>query len=674
MAKKKKNKSAKSRKKLHAKKSPAKKLNHPASEQKDLSTQNDLVVIQLNKSETETTFSKKLEEAISENEQVSRKGLFGGRIILLGAPAGYTKEEWKEYLRKALKNFLKFLAIIFLVGLVTSAVVVIELISDHRILPRVTFAGEDFSYLKLDEAKTKLDQRLKDFEGSSINFRYGDKNISIPLSELGVTYLVDQSFDQLPKFDFQKSNLTNLVGAAINPSDIPAVFQVNQEKFYNTVENKLGLNQLRAKGAQFYLDDKKKFQIKPEKAGIIIDKASLDQELSTLLSEQAIHDLQIPTTPETPSINTQDLKDSQSDLEVKLENEITLHYKSKSWIFKPKNHLEEIVFFKQNGQIVIKISPALLSGFFQKEIFDNFEIPVGNLKITQDKDGKINFDGHARNGLSVNHEQFTKDLELALNSLVPNLDIVGQEVTSVVETSPELQAMGIKELISTGHTAFANSHTNRRHNIGVGMARFNGLIIKPNETFSFNDNLGVVDASTGYRLELVIKAEGTVPDYGGGLCQVSSTAFKAALFAGLPIVERSPHSYAVSYYAQVDGYGLDATIYPGVRDLKFINDTGNNILIQSFTDGDQAYFNYFGTSDGRQVRLENYWRGNYRGAGGTQLIPTSTLPTGVKKQIESANGGFDASWDRVITKNGQDVREKIYSVYRATANRILVGQ
>lgn len=72
--------------------------------------------------------------------------------------------------------------------------------------------------------------------------------------------------------------------------------------------------------------------------------------------------------------------------------------------------------------------------------------------------------------------------------------------------------------------------------------------------------------------------------------------------------------------------------------------------------------------------MENYWRGNYRGAGGTQLIPTKTLPAGARKQIESAHGGFDASWERVITKNGQETRDKIYSVYRATSNRILVGE
>jgi vancomycin resistance protein YoaR len=79
--------------------------------------------------------------------------------------------------------------------------------------------------------------------------------------------------------------------------------------------------------------------------------------------------------------------------------------------------------------------------------------------------------------------------------------------------------------------------------------------------------------------ELVIKKEGTVPEFGGGLCQVSSTAFRAAMNGGLPITQRRNHAYAVQYYAP---QGTDATIYPGVVDLKFINDTPGDILIWAF--------------------------------------------------------------------------------------------
>ncbi|MCC7432301.1 VanW family protein, partial [Candidatus Peregrinibacteria bacterium] len=334
-----------------------------------------------------------------------------------------------------------------------------------------------------------------------------------------------------------------------------------------------------------------------------------------------------------------------------------------------------INFEKSNDQVIIKINKSKLDQLLAEEIFSKIEKPVSHVKIFYDEKGQIQFEGKALKGIEIDREKFIKDLELALNSIGQEVEITTVEKKPDLIIDEKLQEIGIKELISTGHTAFAGSPNNRRHNIATAMAKFNGLIIKPGETFSFNDNLGEVDGSTGYKLELVIKAEGTVPEYGGGVCQVSSTVFKAGLLSGLPIVERAPHSYAVGYYAQVDGYGLDSTIYPGVRDLKFTNNTPAAILIQTFIDESDAYVNFYGTSDGRQVKLENYWRGNYRGAGGTQLIPTKTLPPGAKKQIESAHGGFDASWERVITDaTGQETREKIYSVYRATANRILVGE
>jgi vancomycin resistance protein YoaR len=76
-----------------------------------------------------------------------------------------------------------------------------------------------------------------------------------------------------------------------------------------------------------------------------------------------------------------------------------------------------------------------------------------------------------------------------------------------------------------------------------------GVIIKPGEEFSFNHYLGPVKAEQGFLPELVIKRTGTVPELGGGLCQVSSTTFRAAMNAGLPITQRKNHAYAVQYYS-----------------------------------------------------------------------------------------------------------------------------
>src|SRR6185369_10179137 len=114
---------------------------------------------------------------------------------------------------------------------------------------------------------------------------------------------------------------------------------------------------------------------------------------------------------------------------------------------------------------------------------------------------------------------------------------------------------------------FKGSPKNRRHNITVGVEKMKGVIVPQGAEFSFNEHLGPVDGEHGFLPELVIKKNGTVPEFGGGLCQVSSTTFRAAMTAGLPITQRRNHAYAVQYYSP---QGTDATIYPGSADLKFI--------------------------------------------------------------------------------------------------------
>jgi len=166
-----------------------------------------------------------------------------------------------------------------------------------------------------------------------------------------------------------------------------------------------------------------------------------------------------------------------------------------------------------------------------------------------------------------------------------------------------LNDLGIKEKIGEGVSNFAGSPTNRRHNIKVGAQRFNGVLIKPGEIFSFNTHLGPVDASTGYLPELVIKENKTIPEYGGGLCQVATTFFRAAFWAGLPILEREPHAYRVRYYDWPYGPGMDATVYPPHPDVRIKNDTGHWILIQTYLSGNYLHFDFYGTSDGRRVEL-----------------------------------------------------------------------
>lgn len=198
----------------------------------------------------------------------------------------------------------------------------------------------------------------------------------------------------------------------------------------------------------------------------------------------------------------------------------------------------------------------------------------------------------------------------------------------------DLNNLGIKELVVTGKSDFTGSSAARMVNIRAGSSQYNGVIIKQGEEFSFNKYLGPVDAKHGFLPELVIKTingqPGSVPEFGGGLCQVSTTAFRAAFFAGLPITARRNHSFAVRYYEWIDddlprSVGLDATIYSGVQDLKFINDTPSAILVWTRMEGKRLYFDFYGTKDDREVLVDGPYTYDKKGNGAVKATVTRTV-------------------------------------------------
>lgn len=181
-----------------------------------------------------------------------------------------------------------------------------------------------------------------------------------------------------------------------------------------------------------------------------------------------------------------------------------------------------------------------------------------------------------------------------------NLSLPYDEKVPAV-TAGEINNMGIKTLIGKGVSNFKGSTVNRIRNIKVASSRFDGVLIKPGEEFSFVKTLGDVDEKNGYFPELVIKNGSTEPEFGGGVCQVSTTAFRAAINSGLKITARRNHAYPVSYY---DPQGMDSTVYVPQPDLRFKNNTPAYILIQVSIVGTEITFNFYGTDDGRKTTVE----------------------------------------------------------------------
>jgi vancomycin resistance protein YoaR len=305
--------------------------------------------------------------------------------------------------------------------------------------------------------------------------------------------------------------------------------------------------------------------------------------------------------------------------------------------------IESFLEYKsEKGLDIIK-----LRDYLEREIAPEIYREKEDVVIDMDSAGKIIFEGSGLYGRRLDSEKaaflLKKSIEQDLNYVT--LPLIREEPILTL-LNEVLKKKGITELISAGETNFKNSPSNRINNINVGLARFNGYLVQPGEEFSFGATLGPVNKSTGYKQELVIKGDRTIPEYGGGLCQVSTTAYRAMLSGGFPVTARKNHSYAVSYYYPI---GLDATVYLPSPDLKFINDSPAHILMHSFTIDHMAYYNFYGTKDDRTVHMIGPYYTNRTGIPKPRTEYTTDLVPGERKILGHAVAGVSASWYRQIT-------------------------
>jgi vancomycin resistance protein YoaR len=286
--------------------------------------------------------------------------------------------------------------------------------------------------------------------------------------------------------------------------------------------------------------------------------------------------------------------------------------------------------------------------------------------------GKVTEFESSRDGRELVMEEMVSLLTLELDQLEVSEATMAAVKLPVRKIEPEVgledvNKLGINQLIGRGKSTFRGSIATRVHNIGLAASRLNGVLVKPGATFSFNANLGEVSAATGYRQAYVIRSGRTELDDGGGVCQVSTTFFRAILDAGLPVKERRAHSYRVGYYEQDAKPGLDATVFAPRVDLKFRNDTPAYILIQSEFDRARRTlkFDLYGTSDGRIVESSTprVWDVSEPPEDVYQDDPS--LPTGEVKQIEYKAWGAKAAFDWKVMRGDEVLQERtFYSSYK----------
>jgi len=585
------------------------------------------------------------------------------------------------YKRKIIFILLGLIFVFFL----TFAFYSFSFSQENKIYYRVYAADKLLSGKNFEATKEVIDQQTQNYLNKKLIFIYKDKYLEIPIARL-IKYfdcekMARASHQKGRESRFLVNQKTRLV-LLIRGEHIPLEFILNENSVKEIIE-KLK-SELNVPFREAFVQIKEgKVLISPALTGEVLDEDLLWAEIKEKLVHWADGSIDVPMKKIYSTVSEEELARVKKETEDILSAPLILQYgsftylldkfefsgwlsfKLKPWDWqkltkeeqlKLNNYLIEISGFDPSWGPNAKIRISLDKGKI-RDYLKNFAQKYIDIKpvnaLLGIKEGQVVVVQREINGRKLDIEETISQIEDALlkNQLHKIVLKVDEELAEV--RADNYQTLGIKALIGSGYSDFAGSPPNRVHNITLGASKVNGALIKPGESFSLNRAIGPVDASSGFLPELVIKENKTVPEYGGGLCQIGTTCFRAALNSGLPILERRNHAYIVSYYAPV---GTDATIYPPHPDVIFLNDTEGYILIQTRIEGTRLIFDFYGTPTGKSVKFN----------GIDNLENAVERVENVSPYIynQKADGSAEAEFYRFIFKDNQLIKtERFHSAY-----------
>lgn len=539
-----------------------------------------------------------------------------------------------------------------------------------QILPKTIFADTDIGKTEISLACDTVADLINQVKDKKIIFINNKTSFAYSLEELGVDLNIKDNQAVVDKFAKTFNPLTTIiygVKTLFKGNQISAKYNLNDnfEQILNKIETDVNIDPL---SADVLIEDSEA-KVKPMVVGYKLNKDLLKHQFNFQLAKLDFSPIEVPIISYAPFVNTDSVTVVADRINQHLANEYTLNFSNQVFKLTSENLWQWVKVDNNDDRFLISLDKNKLEKYV-KELEPLINRPMQNAKLEIKDDKVTQFVPHQLGAvlrikdtielIQSNLLSLQREFELPINYLEPKTSLA------------DLNNLGINELVASGVSNFSGSPRNRHHNIAIGASRFDLIIIEPNTTFSFNKILGQVDDLTGYLPELVIKGDETIPEYGGGLCQVSTTAFRAILNGGYPIVARKNHSYRVSYYEPA---GSDATIYPPYPDLKFTNNNTDSILIDTYIKGDNLYFDFYSTPVAYKVEIEGPEIYKVTGYPDPVYIETSTIPEGEVKQIDTAHRGADAILYRYIyDESGKQISKDIFeSHYIPWPAKFLVG-
>jgi vancomycin resistance protein YoaR len=600
-----------------------------------------------------------------------------------------------------IKNIIKWVIIvlIFFTLFVVSAIGFFEYKYFNKFYPGITIngksvAGKTYEQV-LQEFKTKSDNLQKNGLILVFNVRGDKTELNIPLATTGLTpdtlieYFTITDFNEIISQSYNWGHSGNILqrlkeqSALIMGKNFVYSVLPHKEAIESLIFNHKKYFFIEEVPAQFSADNDNEVIIIPQKTGDDIDVKKITdivlQKLNSFEVEPIIFDIK----NKNPYPTEQKLKPFLAFAkEFKNSANINFYYENHKWKI-PGKKLITLLTLKSDKQIAV--DNIKLKLFLSDYVLPFVNDPPQNSRFKM-KDGKLTEIFAGKSGNVVDIDKTISLLEKEISSMQQLFSATGiiynnLENTAVnipIETitiEPQIthktiDKYNIKHLIGLAQTNFAGGSLDRQHNIEVGVTKISGVLIAPGEEFSTVKAIGDITEEAGFVKEYVINQNQTVKELGGGLCQLATTLFRTALSAGLPITERVSHKYVIPYY----GPGVDATIYGPHPDFRFVNDTGNYLLLQGTAKNNEATFELYGILDGRKAEVGTPVLSNEKPVPPTRYITTYDLPKGTTKCQTATHKGITADTTYTVTYPNNSKKEIIFhSVYEPWPKVCLIG-
>ena len=608
-------------------------------------------------------------DPLPDYRSVTRRRVAQRRADRRRAPAFHHAYRQPPLLVRIAVRLFGLLLLVTLFGAIAGPVA-LDRMYDGRILPNVAVRGLRLDELRPDEARAALRQRYAAFLAAPVTIQFAERTWQPTLEQLGVSLDIDQAVAQA----YQAGR-----GTAFFRS-IPEALAIWRDGIELPLRLRVDQRQLQA-----YLTDLvREVDVIPQNAHVSVLKGRVvatpmrigrqvlinetTDDVLAGLPALAPQTITLRTRPLRPLVADSGIAETQQQLSVLLRAPVTLTAGERQWSWTAEEigALVQLAHVPradgQEQRIVASLDGQKLERWLEDRAAEIDAAPVEpRLRFTANG-LRIIQEGH--NGARL---EVAQALDLLETALWQEPHTIALPVTVLQpQARPETFAsLGVVELVAQGKSSFQDSAPYRVQNIQAGARQMDGVLIAPGAEFSFNQTVGAIDESNGFTEGYAIIDGRTQLEWGGGICQVSTTIFRAAFWAGVPLTERNQHSFRIRWYEVFEPIGMDAAIFtgPGGYDLRFVNDTGAWLLMETVADtaNEVLTVSLYGTRPEREViQIPATVTNEIPAPTEPRYVNDPALPEGTIKQTDTARGGMDVTVGRIVKQEEKVVYEDTF--------------